>query len=138
MPQTAPPNEDSTILSILKDSHTIAVVGLSPRPERDSHHVAEYLQQQGYRIVPVNPTATDQTILGERCWRSLSDAAEQHRIDVVDVFRNSADVPAPTPCGCSWAYSTTRRRRMRVRLACWWCSSSACWSNTSGWWRKAP
>ena len=93
MSPTTPPDENATILSILKDSRTIAVVGLSPKPERDSHHVAEYLQQQGYRIVPVNPMAADQTILGERCWPSLSAAAEHHRIDVVDVFRNSADVP---------------------------------------------
>ena len=93
MPQNALPDQNATILSILQDSRTIAVVGLSPKPERDSHHVAEYLQQQGYRIVPVNPTAADQTILGERCWRSLSEAAEHHRIDTVDVFRNSADVP---------------------------------------------
>ena len=93
MPPNTPPDENSTILSILQDSRTIAVVGLSPKPERDSHHVAEYLQQQGYRIVPVNPVAADQTILGERCWPSLSAAAEHHRIDVVDVFRNSADVP---------------------------------------------
>ena len=93
MPPNTPPDENSTILSILKGSRTIAVVGLSPKPERDSHHVAEYLQQQGYRIVPVNPVAADQAILGERCWPSLSAAAEHHRIDVVDVFRNSADVP---------------------------------------------
>ena len=93
MAHPAPPDENSTILSILKNSHTIAVVGLSPKPERDSHHVAEYLQQQGYRIVPVNPMAAGTRILGETCWRSLSDAAEHHRIDAVDVFRNSADVP---------------------------------------------
>ena len=93
MSPTTPPDENATILSILKDSRTIAVVGLSPKPERDSHHVAEYLQQQGYRIVPVNPKAAGETILGERCWPSLSAAAEHHRIDVVDVFRNSADVP---------------------------------------------
>ena len=93
MPPNTLPDENSTILSILKGSRTIAVVGLSPRPERDSHHVAEYLQQQGYRIVPVNPVAAGQTILGERCWPSLGAAAEHHRIDAVDVFRNSADVP---------------------------------------------
>ena len=83
----------NTILNILQNCRTIAVVGLSPKPERDSHHVAEYLQQQGYRIVPINPMATE--ILGERCWPSLTEAA-QHlgalRIDLVDVFRNSADV----------------------------------------------
>lgn len=80
-----------TIESILQGSRTIAVVGLSPKPERDSHHVAEYLQQQGYRIVPVNPMATE--ILGERCWPTLTEAAQHARIDLVDVFRNSADVP---------------------------------------------
>ena len=85
--------ETETIAAILKGSRTIAVVGLSPKPERDSHHVAEYLQQQGYRIVPVNPMAAGQHILGEPCWPSLSEAARHQHIDLVDVFRNSADVP---------------------------------------------
>ena len=70
---------------------TVAVVGLSPKPERDSHHVAQYLQAQGYRIVPINPSATE--ILGERSWPSLTEAAKHHRIDLVDVFRDSAAVP---------------------------------------------
>ena len=82
---------DDLALNILQTCRTIAVVGLSPKPERDSHHVAEYLQQQGYRIVPINPMATD--ILGERCWPTLSEAAQHLKIDLVDVFRNSADVP---------------------------------------------
>ena len=82
---------DDTILTILQNCRTIAVVGLSPKPERDSHHVAEYLQQQGYRIVPINPMA--QEILGERCWPTLTEAAQHLQIDLVDVFRNSADVP---------------------------------------------
>ena len=81
---------DDLALNILQTCRTIAVVGLSPKPERDSHHVAEYLQQQGYRIVPINPMATD--ILGERCWPTLSAAAQHLKIDLVDVFRNSADV----------------------------------------------
>ena len=85
-----------TIQTILQNCRTIAVVGLSPKPARDSHHVALYLQQQGYRIVPINPMATE--ILGERCWPSLTEAAQQLaldnvQIDLVDVFRNSADVP---------------------------------------------
>lgn len=82
---------DDLALNILQTCRTIAVVGLSPKPERDSHHVAEYLQQQGYRIVPINPMATD--ILGERCWPTLSAVAQHLKIDLVDVFRNSADVP---------------------------------------------
>lgn len=86
--------------AILAQCRTIAVVGLSPKPHRDSYHVAQYLQQQGYRIVPVNPVVAREggQILGEPCYASLSDAAQalaaqQLRIDMVDVFRNSADVP---------------------------------------------
>lgn len=79
------------VVSILRDCRTVAVVGLSPKTHRDSYHVAEYLQQQGYRIVPINPQATE--ILGERCWPSLTEAAKHIPIDLVDVFRNSADVP---------------------------------------------
>lgn len=86
-------SEEGDILAILQRSRTIAVVGLSPRPERDSHHVAQYLQQQGYRIVPVNPVAAGSTLLGEPCWPSLREAARHHAIDAVDVFRNSAEVP---------------------------------------------
>ena len=80
-----------TLLNALQNCRTIAVVGLSPKPARDSHHVAEYLQKQGYRIVPINPMA--QEILGERCWPTLTEAAQHLQIDLVDVFRNSADVP---------------------------------------------
>lgn len=85
-------DEPSTLLSIFKGTRTIAVVGLSPKPERDSHHVAEYLQLQGYRVVPINPMVTE--VLGERAWPSLTDAAKHHTIDLVDVFRESAAVPA--------------------------------------------
>ena len=85
-------DEPGTLLSIFKGTRTIAVVGLSPKPERDSHHVAEYLQLQGYRIVPINPMVTE--VLGERAWPSLTDAAKHHTIDLVDVFRESAAVPA--------------------------------------------
>ena len=100
MPQNALPDQNATILSILQDSRTIAVVGLSPKPERDSHHVAEYLQQQGYRIVPVNPVVAQGggSILGEICFASLSDAGQAiarqgGRIDMVDCFRKSEDIP---------------------------------------------
>lgn len=73
---------------LLRGARSVAVVGLSPRPARPSHGVARYLQGAGYRIVPVNPY--HETILGERCYPSLSAAARDHRIDVVDVFRRSA------------------------------------------------
>jgi predicted CoA-binding protein len=78
-----------TINEILQQSKVIAVVGLSPREERDSHRVAAYLQKQGYRIIPVNPI-TDE-ILGERCYASVVDIPDE--VDIVDIFRRSEDVP---------------------------------------------
>ena len=77
------------IKTILEESKTVAVVGLSPREERDSHRVAKYLQRQGYRIIPVNPNADE--ILGERSYPDLASIPEP--IDVVDVFRRSEAVP---------------------------------------------
>jgi uncharacterized protein len=75
---------------VLATARTIAVVGLSPSPERPSQHVARYLQSVGYRIIPVNPHHT--VILGERSYPTLTAAAADHTIDVVDVFRRSAFV----------------------------------------------
>ena len=73
----------------LTKSRVIAVVGLSPRPDRDSHDVARYLQEQGYRIIPVNPTADE--ILGEKSYPDLKSIPEP--VDMVDVFRRSETVP---------------------------------------------
>ena len=80
---------EADIKSILEESKTVAVVGLSPGEERDSHRVAKYLQSQGYRIIPVNPKADE--ILGERSYPDLASIPEP--IDVVDVFRRSEAVP---------------------------------------------
>ena len=77
-----------TIAQILHETRTIAVVGLSPRPERDSHDVARYLQRQGYRIIPVNPNID--AVLGERAYPDLLSIPEP--IDMVDVFRRSEEV----------------------------------------------
>jgi len=82
--------DDEKIREILKDSRTIAVVGLSPKPERDSYEVAEYLQEAGYRIIPVNPAADE--ILGEKAFPDLVSVPE--KIDVVDIFRRPEHVPA--------------------------------------------
>ena len=82
-------------LPIFERTQTIAIVGLSPKPERDSHHVAQYLQSQGFRIVPINPVAaaSGMPILGEKVYATLTDAAQHTSIELVDIFRNSADVP---------------------------------------------
>ena len=74
---------------ILHDYRRIAVVGISDRPERDSHRVAAYLQHAGYVIIPVNPMVTE--VLGVRCWPSLEAAPGP--IEVVDVFRRPELVP---------------------------------------------
>ena len=71
------------IRAILDEVKTIAVVGLSPDTSKDSHHVAEYLQQVGYKIVPIYPK--DITILGEQAYPSLADVP--FAIDMVDIFR---------------------------------------------------
>ena len=69
------------------------MVGLSPKPHRDSHEIADYMQRQGWRIVPINPAAQVAEILGETVYPSLMEAAKHVQIDLVDVFRNSVDVP---------------------------------------------
>lgn len=76
---------------ILKNTHTIAVVGLSPKPHRASFGVSRYMQAQGYRIIPVNPNATE--ALGEKAYASLTEAAKHEKIDLVSCFRNSEDIP---------------------------------------------
>ena len=76
---------------ILKHYRTIAVVGLSPKPHRASLDVARYMQANGYRIIPVNPNATE--VLGEKAYASLSEAAQHEKIELVNCFRNSEDIP---------------------------------------------
>ncbi|WP_088006991.1 CoA-binding protein [Indiicoccus explosivorum] len=80
----------SEIKEILDRSRTIAVVGLSPNPERTSYGVSEAMQSAGYRIIPVNPMADE--ILGETSYPSLSDLPEVP--DIVNVFRRSEFLPA--------------------------------------------
>ena len=77
------------IADILRTCHTIAVVGLSDKPERDSYGVAAYMQSQGYRIIPVNPAVAQ--VLGEKSYARLQDVPE--KIDLVDVFRRPDAVP---------------------------------------------
>jgi len=78
-----------TLRCILRDCRTIAVVGLSAEWHRPSYFAAKYMQQHGYRVVPVNPRYD--SILGERCHARLEDIP--FKVDMVDVFRKEADVP---------------------------------------------
>lgn len=86
-------SDQDQIREILTKYKTIAVVGLSKEPEKDSHRVSAYMKQHGYRIIPINPF-TDE-VLGEKSYKSLLDipAQIQKTIEIVDVFRPANDVP---------------------------------------------
>jgi uncharacterized protein len=85
-------NEPETIRTILEKAKTVAVLGLSDNPDRAAFHVSKYMQQEGYRIIPVHPGVT--TALGETAYPTLDAAyAAEGRIDLVDVFRASQYVP---------------------------------------------
>ncbi len=80
---------DPELRSILWEARTVAVVGLSSNPNRESLSIANYLQDKGYRIIPVNPNETE--VLGERAYPTLLDVPD--KIDVVDVFRKPEATP---------------------------------------------
>ena len=82
-------NSDKELKDILLSTKTIASVGVSGNEEKESYWIVSYLKDQGYHIIPVNPTATE--ILGEKSYPDLESVTE--KIDVVQVFRRSEDVP---------------------------------------------
>jgi predicted CoA-binding protein len=83
--------KDAEIRDTLRNFATVAVVGISPKEDRPSYVVASYLKSKGYRIIPVRPDGDE--ILGERVYHSLSEIPKEIRLDVVDIFRRSGDVP---------------------------------------------
>ncbi|MEW6697739.1 MAG: CoA-binding protein [Bacillota bacterium] len=80
---------DERIKELLTQCKTIAVVGLSDKPHRDSFKVAEYMQSQGYRIIPVHPRVKE--VLGEKAYRTLGEIPD--KVDLVNVFRKSEETP---------------------------------------------
>jgi hypothetical protein len=82
---------NAEIDELLARARTIAVVGVSAKPDRDSHRVAAYLQAAGYRIVPVNPGLDE--VLGERAWPDLASIPADVAIDIVDIFRLPEHIP---------------------------------------------
>jgi predicted CoA-binding protein len=99
------------IARILQDSRIIAIVGMSDKPERASHEVADYLLQHGYRVLPVNPALDGKEVLGQRAYATLTQAAAAvapARIDIVDCFRKSEDIlpiaeeAIAVKAGCLW------------------------------------
>jgi predicted CoA-binding protein len=95
---------EQEVADILEKAETIAVVGISHKEHRDSHKVAKYLKEQGYKLIPVNPKYKE--VLGEPCYRDLKSVPEQ--IDIVDVFRNIEAIPSVVDeavevnAGCVW------------------------------------
>ena len=89
--QAAMETPDARLHEVLSSARTIAVVGLSDKPDRDSNEVARYLQRNGYRVVPVNPMLTN--VLGEPSYPSVSAIPADVKVDVVDIFRRSSEVP---------------------------------------------
>jgi uncharacterized protein len=82
--------DDTATRELLEDARTIAVVGLSDKPERDSNEVARFLQAQGYRIIPVNPMLAE--VLGEKSYPSVGSIPPGVTIDILDIFRRSDQV----------------------------------------------
>ena len=82
-------DQDSVLKEILQSAKTIASVGLSSNPDKESYRIASYLKAQGYRVIPVNPTASE--IMGETSYPDLQSVPQ--KIDIVQVFRKPEDVP---------------------------------------------
>lgn len=82
-------SSNEKIKAILKNSKTIAVVGLSSNPNKPSNQVAQFLKEHGYTIIPVNPTKDE--LLGEKCYPSISDIPFD--VDIADIFRRAEDIP---------------------------------------------
>ena len=82
--------ENEKLASIFAEAGTIAVVGLSDDPSRTSHRIAAYMQEAGYRVIPINPRID--SALGEKAYPNLSELDE--RVDIVNVFRRSEEIPA--------------------------------------------
>lgn len=89
---------DGLLRRILTETKTIALVGASDKPHRASNGVMRFLQGRGYRVIPVNPTLAGKQLNGELVYAGLKDIPQDKtgRIDMVDIFRNSADAAAPT------------------------------------------
>jgi predicted CoA-binding protein len=120
MPTVSGEIGDEQLRSMLRAARRVAVVGLSPRPERPSHRVAAYLARQGYAIYPVNPLASSSTILGQPVYRSLAELPEPP--DIIDVFRRSEYVSAVVDDAIalrSADHPTTLRNRLGPLWVLW-------------------
>jgi predicted CoA-binding protein len=114
-------NEPEVIREILENAETIAVVGLSNKPGRASLGVSRFMQQQGYRIVPINPR--EESVLGEKAYATLDDAHQAlgGKIDLVDVFRAPEFVPEIV------------KDVIRLKIPYLWLQEGVCHEEAAGW-----
>lgn len=94
----------SNIDEVLSEAKTIAMIGCSPNIYRTSNYAARFLQERGYRVIPINPEAEE--IYGEKCYHSLTNIPEDVQIDVVNVFRNSKYAAEATRDVANWKEQT--------------------------------
>jgi uncharacterized protein len=113
-------NEPETIRTILENTKTIAVVGLTDRPNRPAFHVSKYMQDEGYRILPINPTI--EKALGEKAYPTLDAAyAAEGKIDLVDIFRASEYVPEIV------------KDAIRLKIPYLWLQEDVCHEEAASW-----
>lgn len=93
--------------NVFKDIHTIAVIGCSSNPNRTSYHIARYIQDEGYRIIPINPNETD--VLDEPCYDSIFDLPDNLSIDMIDIFRNKKYTEKTVSEIVEWSESTGQK-----------------------------
>lgn len=93
--------------NVFKDIHTIAVIGCSSNPNRTSYHIARYIQDEGYRIIPINPNETD--VLDEPCYDSIFDLPDILSIDMIDIFRNKKYTEKTVSEIVEWSESTGQK-----------------------------
>lgn len=84
-------HDDIALIRMLRETRTIALIGASAKPGRDSHQVMRYMQASGFRVIPINPTMSGSELLGETVHASLADVPDT--VDMVDVFRRRDAVP---------------------------------------------
>jgi predicted CoA-binding protein len=118
-------NEPETIREILENTKSIAVVGLSNRPDRASLGVSKFMQQQGYRIIPVNPQ--EESVLGEKAYPTLDEAYAAHEgnIDLVNVFRAPTFVPEIV------------KEILRLKIPRLWLQEGVCHEEAAQWAERA-
>lgn len=114
--------DDNTLTKVLNAHKVVHMLGLSPKPQRDSHQVAKYLISNGYRVIPINPTVDE--VLGEKAYPSLAEAQKAEPVRLVDVFRKPDALPAivdalgPLPdLEAVWLQLDVRNADAETRLA---------------------